>query len=185
MRVAKIHLAVATLLVVSNCIEAQCGTERWPVKILEDSEAPQINFTPRNSTVKKQLAFFKPDYHEDNPRDTTEKQVYRIKCKLVKYMQEKDSDWHLVVQDLVTSQQMVVEIPDTDCIDMSNPHFNKIELSRNRLRAQVGPVKRQPRVPPAGTRLQIVGVGFFDKNNHPSGFRGREIHPVLELKVLQ
>jgi hypothetical protein len=100
-------------------------------------------------------------------------------------MQERDSDWHLIVQDLVTSQQMVVEIPDTDCIDMSNPHFSKIELSRNRLRAHVGPVKKQPRVPPAGTRLQIIGVGFFDKNNHPIGFKGREIHPVLELKVLQ
>jgi hypothetical protein len=57
MRVAKIHLAVATLLVAFNSIEAQCGTERWPVKILEDSEAPQINFTPRNSHGKKTTRF--------------------------------------------------------------------------------------------------------------------------------
>jgi hypothetical protein len=57
-------------------------------------------------------------------------------------------------------------------------------VSRNRLKAKVGPVKKTPRLPPAGTRLQIIGVGFFDKKNHPVGFKGREIHPVLELKVL-
>jgi hypothetical protein len=185
MRLATLHLAFAISIGSYSNIGAQCGSERWPVKILEDPEADQIHFTPKNSTVKKQLAFFKPDYHEDNPRDTTEKQVYRIKCKLIKYMQEDDSDWHLVVQDLITNQQMIVEIPDTDCLDMSNPHFSKIQVSRNRLQAHVGPVKKQPRVPPAGTRLQITGIGFFDKKNHPIGFKGREIHPVLELRVLQ
>jgi len=165
-------------------IQAQCGSERWEVKTLADTEAGDINFTPVSSTVHKQLAFLKPDYHENNPRDATEKKVYKINCILVKYMLEKDSDWHLVVQNLTTSEQMVVEIPDLDCIDQSNSHFSKIEVSRNRLKAKVGPVKRTPRVPPAGTRLQITGVGFFDKKNHPAGFKGREIHPVLELKVL-
>lgn len=154
------------------------------VKTLNDAEAGDIKFTPVSSTVHKQLALTKPDYHEDNPRHATEKKVYRIKCILVKYMSEDDSDWHLVVKDLTTNEQMVVEIPDLDCIDQSNPHFSKIDLSRNRLKAKVGPIKKTARVPPVGTKLLIIGVGFFDKKNHPTGFKGREIHPVLELKVL-
>jgi len=135
--------------------------------------------------VHKQLAFPKPAYHENNPRDPTEKRVYKLNCKLVKYKEEDDDDWHLVVQDLTTNEQMVVEIPSLDCIDQSNPHFSKIAVSRKRLKAQVGPVTKDYRVPPAGTKLQIIGVGFFDKSNHPAGFKGRELHPVLELKVLQ
>ena len=67
---------------------------------------------------------------------------------------------------------------------MSNPHFSKIDLSRKRLVAKVGPVKKKGRVPPAGTKIRVIGVGFFDKKNHPKGFKGRELHPVLELKVL-
>ena len=164
---------------------AQCGSQRWDVKTLKDSEAVEINFTPVTSTVHKQLAFPKPDYHNDNPRDATEKKVYKIKCILIQYNQQNDSDWHLIVKDLTTDEKMVVEIPDLDCIDQSNPNFNKIDVSRRRLVAHVGPVKKTPRVPPPGTRLQIIGVGFFDKKNHPTGFKGREIHPVLELKVLE
>ena len=166
-------------------IFSQCGTERWDVKTLNDAEADDIDFTRVSSTVHKQLAFPKPAYHENNPRDPTEKRVYKLNCKLVKYKEEDDDDWHLVVQDLTTNEQMVVEIPSLDCIDQSNPHFSKIAVSRKRLKAQVGPVTKDYRVPPAGTKLQIIGVGFFDKSNHPAGFKGRELHPVLELKVLQ
>lgn len=180
-----LRMAICHLFLLSFLFsQAQCGTERWPVKILEDPEANDIVFTPVSSTVHKQLAFTKPTYHESNPRDATEKKVYKMNCILVKYMEEGDKDWHLVVQDLNTNEMMVVEIPSLDCIDQSNPHFSKIAVSRNRLKAQVGPVKSTPRVPPAGTKLEITGVGFFDKSNHPTGFKGRELHPVLELKVL-
>jgi len=180
-----IKLIVLILAVFTNdLIYGQCGSERWEVKILSDAEAGDIKFTPVKSTVSKQLALMKPDYHENNLRDKTEKKVYKIDCILLEYVQEADSDWHLVVKDLVTNEKMVVEIPDPDCIDQSNPHFSKIDLSRKRLTAKVGPVKKKPRKPPVGTKIQIIGVGFFDKKNHPKGFKGRELHPVLELKVL-
>jgi hypothetical protein len=174
-----------SLVLVDNRIYGQCGSERWEVKTLADTEVNDVKFTPKKSTVSEQLSFVKPAYHENNPRDSTEKRVYKIDCILLEYVQESDSDWHLVVKDLATNQKMVVEIPDTDCIDMSNPHFSKIDLSRRRLVAKVGPVKKTARIPPAGTKLQVIGVGFFDKKNHPVvGFKGRELHPVLELKVL-
>ena len=171
-------------LLICCAVYSQCGTERWNVKILADSGANAINFTPVGSTVHKQLAFAKPAYHENNQRDITEKKVYRLKCKLIKYKAEEDKDWHLVVQDLSTTEMMVVEIPSLECIDQTNPRFGKIDVSRKRLKAQVGPVTQQYRLPPAGTRLEVTGVGFFDKSNHPAGFKGRELHPVLELKVL-
>ena len=179
----KLYFLLITITL-STIIYGQCGSERWDVKTLNDPEANDIVFTPVSSTVHKQLQFLKPAYHEANPRDATEKRVYRIKCILVKYMKENDSDWHLVVKDLNSNEKMVVEIPDMDCVDASNPHFSKIEVSKNRLKAKVGPVKKTPRAAPAGTKLQITGVGFFDKDNHPICFKGREIHPVLELKVL-
>src|ERR1051325_7281672 len=109
-------LSLALFLNLNLTMGAQCGTERWSVKILEDSEAGAINFSPVTSTVHKQLAFTKPPYHENNPRDMTEKKVYKINCVLIQYMREKDSDWHLVVKDLTTNEKMVVEIPDLDCI---------------------------------------------------------------------
>src|SRR5882757_8179707 len=127
-------LLLVFILASNTIIQAQCGSERWEVKTLADAEVGNINFTPVSSTVHKQLAFLKPTYHDNNPRDATEKKVYKINSILVKYMQENDSDWHLVVKDLATAEQMVVEIPDLDCIDQSNSHFSKIAVSRNRLK---------------------------------------------------
>ena len=176
---------VVILLLIKIAVPAQCGTERWDVKTLQDDEADQINFTPLKSSVHKQLKFAKPEYHEVNPRDVTEKRVYQIDCILIKYKVEDDKDWHLVVQDLSTNEQMVVEIPDPDCVDITgNPRFSKLILVRKRLVAKVGPVKTQFRKPPPNTKLRITGVGFFDKPNHPIGFKGRELHPVITLIVL-
>ena len=171
-------------LLLKFAVLAQCGSERWEVKTLQDAEAGDINFTPVISTVHKQLKFAKPGYHEVNPRDITEKKAYRIDCILIKYKLEEDKDWHLVVQDLNTNEQMVVEIPDPACVDMNNPRFNKLILARKRLVAKVGPVKADYRKPPPNTKIRITGVGFFDKENHPIGFKGREIHPALNLVLL-
>jgi hypothetical protein len=175
---------LALLLFLKFAVFAQCGSERWDVKTLQDAEAGDISFTPVISTVHKQLQFTKPAYHEANPRDITEKKVYRIDCILIKYKQEGDKDWHLEVKDLDTNEKFVVEIPDPACVDMNNPHFNKLILARKRLVAKVGPVKTQFRVPSANTKLRVTGVGFFDKSNHPEGFKGRELHPVINLVVL-
>ena len=180
----RILSATVIFLLLQIAVLAQCGSERWEVKTLQDAEAEDINYTPLTSTVHKQLKFPKPDYHEINPRDITELRVYKIDCILIKYKQEGDMDWHLEVKDLNTNERMVVEIPDPGCVNMNNPRFNKLILVRKRLVAQVGPVKKQFRTPPANTKLRITGVGFFDKKNHPVGFKGRELHPVLNLVVL-
>src|SRR6185369_7248902 len=165
------------LLLLFFCIsfysEAQCGSERWETKTLSDAEATKIKFSSIMSTVHDQLAFPKPAYHENNKRDQTEKQVYRIECILVKYKVEDDKDWHLVVQDLQTNEQMVVEIPDPDnCNEVKgNTHLSKLAKVRKRIVAHVGPVTDEYRKPPEDSKKIIVtGVGFFDKKNHPQGF---------------
>jgi hypothetical protein len=163
---------------------SQCGSERWKVKTLSDDEAEDVSFTPITSTVHKQLAFAKPQYHENNLRDKTEKKTYRIDCILLKYVEEDDKDWHLVVKDLITDEEMVVEIPSPECVDLSNSHFSKLKLVRKRLVALVGPVKKDFRKAPDNLKIQVVGVGFFDKSNHPQGTKGRELHPVIDLKGL-
>ena len=99
--------ALIFLVLTNTLVYGQCGSERWEVKTLSDAEAGDIKFTPIKSTVSKQLSFFKPDYHENNLRDSTEKRVYKIDCILLEYMQEADSDWHLVVKDLISRKKMV------------------------------------------------------------------------------
>jgi hypothetical protein len=126
----------------------------------------------------------KPPYHDDNPRDSTEKQVYRIECILVSYVEEEDHDWHLVIKDLVTNEKMTVEIPDPSCPEVTHVKLKKLATIRKRIVAAVGPVKKTARAAAPGTRIRVTGVGFFDKNNHPPGFKGRELHPVIDLKFL-
>ena len=173
--------------VYSHFLFAQCGTERWLVKTLQDADTANIRWRAVTSTVSGQLQKTKPVYHENNPRDSTELRVYKMDCILVKYKEEDDHDWHLIVQDLVTNEQMCVEIPDpADCSEVAaNPRFSKIARARSRIEMNVGPVMGSYRTPPAGkNKIQVTGVGFFDKKNHPTGFKGRELHPVLDLKFL-
>jgi hypothetical protein len=173
------------LLVLPLYCYAQCGDERWQVKTLTDTEAHLINFTPKKSTVHEQLKFTKPPFHDNNPRDASEKQVYRVDCILLLYKKEEDNDWHLVVKDLTSNEKMVVEIPDPDCAEVnSNAHLKNLKKVRKRLTAHIGPVTTKMWKAPANTKIRVIGVGFFDKSNHPKGFKGRELHPVLDIEFL-
>lgn len=173
--------AVLSLLLATVLLHAQCGEERWEVKTLQDDEADQIKWRSKASTVHEQLQFPKPAYHDDNPRDPTELQVYRIDCILLTYVEEDDGDWHLVIKDLRTNEKMTVEVPDPACPEITHPKLSKLALLRRRIVAQVGPVKQRHRAAAPGTRMRVWGVGFFDKKNHPVGFSGRELHPVINL----
>jgi protein-tyrosine-phosphatase len=176
---------VIFLMLAPRFLHAQCGDERWEVKTLTDSEAPQINFTPKKSTVHEQLKFNKPPFHDNNPRDVSEKQVYQIDCILLMYKNEEDNDWHLVVKDLVTNEKMVIEIPDPECAEVkSSPHLKNLKKVRQKLTARIGPIKNKMWKAPANTKMRVTGVGFFDKSNHPKGFKGRELHPVLSIVFL-
>jgi hypothetical protein len=176
----------AILILCSYASVAQCGTERVKVKTLKDEEESEISFTPKHSSVHEQLQFAKPPFHDDNPREPSEKQVYIIEAYLIKYKKEtNDNDYHLVVQDIDSDEQMVVEVPSLSCADAGhNEHFSHLKEVRNILSQQLGNFTTSYKYAPEGTRIRVTGVGFFDKRNHPRGFKGRELHPVLNLEFI-
>ena len=188
MRTKNIYM-IGLLLIcmtITNLAYSQCGSERLKVKTLKDSEADEINFTPEPSTVHKQRMFPKPIYHNNNPREPSEKQVYVVECILIKFKKEtNDRDLHLIVKDLNSNEKLVVEIPNPACVDTAdNPHFSHISDIRTLLTSKLGTFTSNYKFAPAGTKIRVTGVGFFDKKNHPTGFKGRELHPVLDLEFL-
>ena len=146
----------------------------------------EINFTPKPSTVHEQRQFPKPIYHDNNPRQPSEKQVYVVDCILIKYKREiNDGDYHLIVKDLNTNEKLVVEIPNPDCVNISgNSHFSHIKDVRMLLKTKLSTFTTNYKFAPTGTKIRVTGVGFFDKKNHPTVFKGRELHPVLDIEFL-
>ncbi|MES1226263.1 MAG: hypothetical protein ABUT20_62885 [Bacteroidota bacterium] len=179
-------LYILLFLVVNFFAYSQCGSERLKVKTLKDPEADEINFTPEPSTVHQQRMFPKPIYHNNNPREPSEKQVYVVDCILIKFKKESnDRDFHLIVKDLNSNEKLVVEVPNPACVNVAgNPHFSHLKDLRTLLTTKLGTFTSAYKFAPAGTKIRVTGVGFFDKKNHPTGFKGRELHPVLNLEFL-
>jgi len=176
----------SAFVIINNIASAQCGSERVKVKTLKDNEADQINYTPETSTVHKQRMFPKPIYHNDNPREPSEKQVYVVECILVKFKKEtNDRDFHLIVKELNSNEKLVVEVPNPACVDIAgNPHLSRIKAIRTLLTQKLGTFTSSYKFAKPNTKIRVTGVGFFDKKNHPTGFKGRELHPVLDLEFL-
>jgi hypothetical protein len=182
---SKKSILLCHFLFTSFLIHAQCGSERMRVKTLKDSEVSEINFTPQESTVHKQRQFPKPVYHDNNLRQPSEKQVYVVECILLKFKREtNDNDYHLIVKDLNSNEKLVVEVPSSLCVDTTDPHLSGIPTIRALLKQELGTITTNYKNAKPGTRIRVTGVGFFDKKNHPTGFKGRELHPVLDLEFL-
>jgi hypothetical protein len=116
---------------------------------------------------------------------SSEKQVYVVECILLKFKREtNDNDYHLIVKDLNSNEKLVVEVPSPLCVDTTNPHLSGIPAIRALLKQELGTITTNYKNAKPGTRIRVTGVGFFDKKNHPTGFKGRELHPVLDLEFL-
>ena len=179
-------LLLIAFIIAGNIAVAQCGSDRVKVKTLKDGEAGQINYTPEQSTVHQQRMFPKPVYHNNNPRDSSEKQVYTVDCILIKFKKEtNDRDFHLIVKDLNSNEKLVVEVPNPACVDIAhNPHLSHIKAMRILLTNKLGTFTSAYKFAKPNTKLRVTGVGFFDKKNHPKGFKGRELHPVIDIEFL-
>jgi hypothetical protein len=119
-------------------------------------------------------------------RSEQEKQVYRLPgVRLVKMKHEGDGDIHLVIRDPGTTNGMIVEFPDTACLDKTRPDAREMIIAaRKSLRRHCGPWG------PIGAgfkrlrgKATIDGVAFFDRLHGQSGVgnppKGIELHPVL------
>jgi hypothetical protein len=175
----------APLLVVflfaSINLHAQCGVERWSIKVGNDSQAPSINLGSYvSSTIYNFHQSTRPSSIPSNsrvaPRETTQ---YSLSGTLKKYKRESDSDYHLVIQDSA-GRSMIIELPNINCVGSGSPFRSGISNARAQFDAKLTATSTMKNVTAPVT---IRGIGFWDFLHGQTGVapNGIEVHPVLNI----
>ena len=140
-------------------IGAQCGFERWPVKVLTDRDRALVDFKPADTTVTALNNLTQYNTHPYDWRVKDEElRVYRVRARLVEMHDEADSDLHLVIAEPDQPDvSMIVEIPAPFCT-LGSGHESDYETARADAR---GNRRRQPN--------RDRGVGFFDTIHSQTG----------------
>lgn len=158
-----------------------CGVERWSVKTGTDPDARLVNqraVTPtniihlRSLTPPAQL----PLNARVRPVETT---VWGLDAILVRYKEETDSDYHLVLSD-TGGRTLIAEIPAPECVGSSSPFLPAMRAVRPAFTARFQPTISFQRV---SVKVHVTGVGFFDVEHGQSGVAPNaiELHPVLSI----
>ena len=166
-----------------------CGTERWVVKTLSDPGAAAVNLTPVPKTVSELISLTAPDANSETERiSPVEQQAFKVHARLVGYKQEvEDHDFHIVLQDLKTSDTMIVEIPDPQCSGVCN---SIVRGQIQKVRADFANAMASPPKPEfvvlddPQPEVDVTGVGFFDFSHGQTGLAENcvELHPVLAFE---
>jgi hypothetical protein len=155
---------------------AECGVARWPVKILADPDRGRVSPNVVDSTIRALGAKPRPHRLPYNRRVAPEELItYRLKARLVRVKQERDSDLHLLLADPDdASARMIAEIPHPGCA-VDTGHQQEYRAARRIVR-QLAP----------GTLVEVTGVAFFDFMHEQRGAapNGIEIHPVQVVQAL-
>lgn len=171
----------ATLLFLPARAFAQCGGERWSVKIGSDPDADLINLNnPTPTTLAALTALAPPNPIPDNKRvQPTETTLWVINATLKQYQKQADSDYHLLLVD-GAGHQMIAEIPSPTCLPSGSPFVAGVTRARTQFDAKftAGSTLKSANVP-----VQITGVGFFDYLAGQTGVapNGIELHPILDI----
>ena len=183
--------ALILFLLCANYLIAQnCGKWRWSVKTLTDAGGINlINQTPTQTTIGQILTDIPPQpLHTASPSDAllprfnSEMQMVIFTANIKEVKHEADQDYHLVLEDPSSGQEMVAEIPSPDC-----PSFSGFPQLQNRfatLRNWVdNNVPNQSGDGDPMVNVQIQGIKFWDEPGHATGSppNGREIHPVIDI----
>lgn len=171
---------------------ARCGTERWRIKTIFDSDAKSINFAPRHASISDLVALPAPAVLSDE-RSSAEKQVYSVEAVLLGWKQETgehcDHDFHLVLADPNdVSRTMIAEVPAAECRGTCSStqaqHFVEV---RQVLTAQLAePQAHFRRFTPAWV-VRVEGAGFFDIFHGQIGVAENcmELHPLLKVEFVR
>ena len=158
-------------------IASSCGMERWPVKVMADSDVLRVDTVPVATSVTELGDMPRPirrlaENHRVSPSELT---VWRLRARLRQVIVESDRDWHLVLEDTEDSTRtMIGEIPDSACAEGSR-YGGRFAEARRELRAM-----------PRDAIIELDGVGFFDflhgqRGVAPNGF---ELHPILSIRLV-
>ena len=163
----------------------KCGVERERVKVLEDSTASSIDFTPRSSSVNAIRALPVPANYSrySQTRYPQERQVLSVQAQLVGWKYENDKDFHVVIaQPGHPSETMIVEPPDPSC--STSPKRSEFAATRAALVQCFGEPHRWRKLPPI--TVTLTGVLYFDPIHGQTGVapNGAELHPLLAVSGL-
>jgi hypothetical protein len=119
---------------------AACGVERWNVKTGMDPDARAVDLRHVVATSIFHMRALPapvtlPANRRIRPVETT---VYALDGVLIRYKQETDSDYHLVLSDS-GGRTMIAEIPAPDCLYKSSPFYKAIAAVRVAFTARFAP----------------------------------------------
>jgi hypothetical protein len=169
-----------------------CGTERWRIKTIFDTDAKRITFQPRHTSVSELVSLPAPEVLSDERADA-ERQVYSVEAVLLGWKQETaehgDRDFHLVLADPNdVTRTMIAEVPSAECqgacSSLQAQHFAEV---RQILTAQLAePQAHFRRFNPAWV-VRVEGVGFFDIFHGQIGVAENcmELHPLLKIEFVR
>lgn len=163
-----------------------CGTERWPVKTLSDSDAASVNFSSVQTTVPQLRSLPAPGALPQSSRVApTELTTYSITALVKEFKLEDDQDIHLVITDPSDpSQTMIVEFPDASKCSgaVGSAHATDMIAARQALTAAFGQPSSSHFTTISGMAT-ITGVAFFDFQHGQTGVAPNaiELHPVLSF----
>jgi hypothetical protein len=174
---------------------AHCGTERWAIKTLTDTQsAAAINSTPEQTSVSALAALPAPPRLPPNARiPPTETQQFTVHALLIAWKEESgptgDRDFHLVLADPGDhGKTMIAEIPSPTCANAcASAEVGAFGAARQVLTNELGPAPGSGSIvlldPPR--KVEVTGVGFFDFDHKQSGLALNciELHPVLQITV--
>jgi hypothetical protein len=169
-----------------------CGTERWQIKTVSDSESRRIDWNPRSSSITDLVAIQSPRILDDSRADA-ETRVYSVKAILMGWKAETgahgDRDYHLVLGDPADpSRTLIAEVPSGDCAGAcSSSHMQQFLQARQELMNRLSaPQAHFRRLNPAWV-VRVQGVGFFDIYHNQIGVAENciELHPVLRIEFLR
>lgn len=180
-----------------------CGTERWNVKVVQDSH--NKFFFQNNDITSGVLQIFKkttiadlhdqpypfglnpkkfpPKEADDQRKGIAEFRMWTITAVLTEKKNEKDEDYHLILRD--GDKTMVAEIPAPGCVEESpEPLKSMILAARSDFDEWLA---TQPNKKKFNQKVRITGLGFFDRVHGSEGEspNGIELHPVIKIKFLK
>ncbi len=159
---------------------ADCGTERWAVKVATDPDTRFVNAAVTLPvTIEYLRSLTAPRPLPQNGRvQPVETSVYDVTATLIEYKVEDDGDYHLVLSDQ-SGRTVIAEIPSVGC-SSGSAFANLVGAARLTFDRKLTASTSFQRV---SLPVQVRGIGFFDFQHGQTGVAPNaiELHPVLDI----
>lgn len=183
-------LVFSALTAYGQTCGVHCGAERWKVKNLTDSTVGNIDPTEVVRTINWVRTRTRPAHLPNTTRLIgVETMTLKITGVVLFFKREaNDKDFHVVIaQSNNHNRTMIIEFPDPQCDQVCSSGFlQQMQQARQDFIAKFGNPTGSFKSPPTSVKVEVVGIGFFDRDH---GQRGRspsgiEMHPVLKIRIL-